>query len=108
MNNKLYVGNLSYSTREDELRSAFEPFGALVSVSVITDRMTGEPRGFGFVEYEQADDARRAIDSINGSEMGGRSLNVSVAREREPRFGGQGQGSPRSGSGGSGRRGERW
>jgi len=111
MNNKLYVGNLSYTTDDSELRRVFEPFGTLVSVSVITDRMTGQPRGFGFVEYERAADAQKAIDSLNGQEVGGRSLSVSVAREREPkpRFndggsrGGGGGGGDRGGGGGGGR-----
>lgn len=105
MNNKLYVGNLSYSTGEDDLRRTFEEFGQLVSVSVITDRMTGQPRGFGFVEYDRPADAQKAIDSLNGQEVGGRSLNVSMAREREPkpRFGGGGgEGSFRGGNGGGG------
>jgi RNA recognition motif-containing protein len=100
MNNKLYVGNLSYSTDESALRQAFEPFGTLVSVSVISDRMTGQSRGFGFVEYERAADAQRAIDTLNGQDVDGRSLSVSVAREREPkpRFDGGGGG----GGGGGG------
>lgn len=112
MNNKLYVGNLSYSTDESELRRTFEPFGTLVSVSVITDRMTGQPRGFGFVEYGSAADAQRAIDSLNGKEIGGRSLSVSIAREREPkpRYD---EGGSRGGGGGGGRNargggGNRW
>ena len=111
MNNKLYVGNLSYSTDEGELRRAFEPFGTLISVSVITDRMTGQPRGFGFVEYERPADAQKAIDGLNGRDVGGRSLNVSIAREREPkpRFnddsggggGGGGRGGRSAGGGGN-------
>jgi cold-inducible RNA-binding protein len=102
MNNKLYVGNLSYSTGEARLREAFEPFGALVSVSIITDRMTGQPRGFGFVEYESADDAKRAVDSLNGQQVDGRTLNVNVARERSasPRFEGGGGGGGFGGGGG--------
>jgi hypothetical protein len=99
-NSKLYVGNLSYSTGEAQLRQAFEPFGTLVSVSIITDRMTGQPRGFGFVEYESAECAQRAVDSLNGQQVDGRTLNVNVARERSssPRFGGGG-----GGGGGAGR-----
>ena len=64
MNAKLFVGNLSYSTGEAELRQAFESIGALRSVAIITDRMTGQPRGFGFVEFERSDDAQRAIESL--------------------------------------------
>jgi cold-inducible RNA-binding protein len=113
MNNKLFVGNLSYSTGEAQLRDAFEPFGALRSVSIITDRMTGQPRGFGFVEYENADDAQRAIESLDGREVDGRTLNVNVARERQatPRFGGGGGGGDdaprRGGNGGGGGKGGR-
>jgi cold-inducible RNA-binding protein len=101
MNNKLFVGNLSYSTGEAELRQAFEPFGSLRSVTIITDRMTGQPRGFGFVEFENADDAQRAIESLDGRDLGGRALNVNVARERQatPRFGGGGFGGGDEGGG---------
>jgi RNA recognition motif-containing protein len=99
MNNKLYVGNLNYSTGEARLREAFAPFGNLVSVSIITDRVTGQPRGFGFVEYENADDAKRAVDSLNGQQVDGRTLNVNVARERTGGGGGGGYG----GGGGGGR-----
>jgi len=103
-NSKLYVGNLSYSTGEAQLRQAFEPFGKLTSVSIITDRMTGQPRGFGFVEYENAEDAQRAVDSLNGQQVDGRTLNVNVARERSssPRFGGGGGGGGGGYSGGGG------
>ena len=101
MNNKLFVGNLSYSTGEAELRQAFEPFGSLRSVTIITDRMTGQPRGFGFVEFENADEAQRAIESLDGRDLGGRALNVNVARERQatPRFGGGGLGGGDEGGG---------
>jgi RNA recognition motif-containing protein len=89
MNNKLYVGNLSCSTGGDDLRRTFAPFGRLVSVSVSTDHITRQPRGFGFVEYERSEDASRAIEAVNGRQVDGRSLNVNVARAREPkrRFG---------------------
>ena len=88
MSSKLFVGNLSYSTGEAELRRAFEPIGALRSVAIITDRMTGRPRGFGFVEFERSDDAERAISSLDGQQVDGRTISVTVARERErtPRF----------------------
>jgi cold-inducible RNA-binding protein len=108
MSNKLFVGNLSYSTGEAELRRAFEALGALRSVSIITDRMTGQPRGFGFVEFEKADDAQRAIASLDGQQVDGRTINVNVARERErtPRFdGGGGGGGGGGGYGGSDSRG---
>ena len=101
-NSKLYVGNLSYSTNEERLRQTFEPFGTLVSVSIITDRLTGQPRGFGFVEYQSAEDAQRAVDQLNGQQVDGRTLNVNVARERT---GGGGGGGGRSAGGGGGSRG---
>jgi RNA recognition motif-containing protein len=100
MSNKLYVGNLSYSTGDEELRRTFAPFGTLVSVAVVTDRMTGQPRGFGFVEYERAEDAQKAIDAVNGQQVDGRSLNVNIARDREPRGGGGGFGGGGGGGGG--------
>src|SRR4051812_13818175 len=104
MSNKLFVGNLSYSTGEAELRRAFEAVGALRSVSIITDRMTGQPRGFGFVEFERTDDAQRAIASLDGQQVDGRTINVHVAREREraARFGGEGGGGGGLGGGGGG------
>jgi cold-inducible RNA-binding protein len=104
MSNKLFVGNLSYSTGEAELRRAFEAVGALRSVSIITDRMTGQPRGFGFVEFEKPDDAQRAIASLDGQQVDGRTINVNVARERErtPRFGGEGGGGGGGFGGGGG------
>jgi RNA recognition motif-containing protein len=99
MSSKLFVGNLSYSTGEAELRRAFEPIGALRSVAIITDRMTGRPRGFGFVEFERSDDAQRAITSLDGQMVDGRTISVNVARERErtPRFN-EGGGGPSGGS----------
>jgi RNA recognition motif-containing protein len=108
MNNKLYVGNLSYTTGDEELRKAFSPFGALVSAAVVVDRMTGQPRGFGFVEYEKSDEAQKAIDSLNGQQVDGRTLNVNVARDREPqpRFAGGGGGGDGGGKGA--KRGPRW
>jgi cold-inducible RNA-binding protein len=104
MNTKLYVGNLSYSTGDEQLRQAFAEFGTLVSASVVVDRMTGQPRGFGFVEFERADHAERAIQSLNGQELDGRTLNVNVARDREPkpRFGGGGGGGGGGYGGGGG------
>jgi RNA recognition motif-containing protein len=92
MSSKLFVGNLSYSTGEAELRRAFEAIGALRSVAIITDRMTGRPRGFGFVEFERSDDAERAIASLDGQQVDGRTISVTVARERERSGGGGGGG----------------
>ena len=90
---KLYVGSLPYKTTEDELYQIFSQFGAIVSVKIVTDRVTGQSKGFGFVEMEKADDANKAIESVNGSELGGRTLVVSIARppqERERGGGGRG------------------
>jgi cold-inducible RNA-binding protein len=92
MSSKLFVGNLSYSTGEAELRRAFEAIGALRSVAIITDRETGRPRGFGFVEFERSDDAERAIASLDGQQVDGRTISVTVARERERSGGGGGGG----------------
>jgi RNA recognition motif-containing protein len=104
MSSKLFVGNLSYSTGEAELRRAFEAVGALRSVAIITDRMTGQPRGFGFVEFESSDDAQKAIASLDGQQVDGRTISVNVARERErtPRFGGGGGGGGGDYGGGGG------
>jgi RNA recognition motif-containing protein len=79
---KLYVGNLPFSITEDELRTLFEKHGSVGSVNVITDRDTGRPRGFGFVEMEDASAAETAIRALNGTEVGGRSLKVNEAQDR--------------------------
>jgi RNA recognition motif-containing protein len=76
---KLYVGNLPFTATEDEIKAAFEQFGAVTSVQLITDRETKRPRGFGFVEMENAD---AAIAGMNGKEMGGRALTVNEARAK--------------------------
>ena len=87
---KLYVGNLAFSATEKEIRDLFGQYGSVSSVSLITDRETGQPRGFGFVEMEDgADDAIRALD---GKEVGGRTIKVNDARPREDRGGGGGGG----------------
>ena len=85
MQNKLYVGGIPYTTTQDELKSAFGQAGAVTSATIITDKMTGRSRGFGFVEMASADEANRAIDLWNGKELGGRTLLVSLARPREER-----------------------
>ena len=95
---KIFVGNLSYSTSEDELRTAFSQFGAVDRVSVITDRDTGQPRGFAFVEMPNRAEAESAMSALNGSELNGRKLNVNEARPK-----------PQGGGGGGGRgHGPRW
>ena len=96
MSTRIYVGNLSYSTTEDGLRAAFAADGReVLSVSVITDRMSGRPRGFAFVEMASADDAEKAIAALDGQQLDGRTLKVSEARERTPDRGPR----PRGGSG---------
>jgi cold-inducible RNA-binding protein len=82
LSNRLYVGNLPFSTNESELREMFEKHGPLESVNVITDRETGRSRGFGFVEFKDADAANAALSALDGFDMGGRPLRVNVAHER--------------------------
>ena len=101
---KIYVGNLPFSATEDELRQLFGEHGQVETVSVITDRNTGQPRGFAFVEMS-AGDADKAFKSLNGSDMGGRSLNVNEARPRESNGGGSRGGGYGGGGGG---RPQRW
>ncbi|HKV96629.1 MAG TPA: RNA-binding protein [Gammaproteobacteria bacterium] len=87
----IYVGNLPFTASEEEVRSKFEPFGTVHSVKLISDRDTGRPRGFGFVEMDQAA-AQKAIQELNGKDMGGRPLRVNEAQERQPRQQGGGRG----------------
>ncbi|MBU2103987.1 RNA-binding protein [Patescibacteria group bacterium] len=103
---KLYVGGIPYRTTEDELRTAFEEAGAVVSASIISDRMTGRSRGFGFVEMADEAGAQAAIDRWDGKEFDGRMLSVSNARpqgDRPPREGGFGGGNRGGGFGGGNR-----
>ena len=81
----IYVGNLSWSSTDDDLRTAFEAFGEVTSAKVIMDRETGRSRGFGFVEMPNDNEAREAIDGMNQKDLQGRSLRVNEAREREER-----------------------
>lgn len=104
----IFVGNLSYQTSQDELHAAFAQFGNVERVSIVTDRETGQPRGFAFVEMTDAREAQNAIASLNGAELGGRALNVNEARPR-PAGGGGGRGGFGGRGGGGGRdRGNRW
>jgi RNA recognition motif-containing protein len=89
MAKRIYVGNLPFTATEDEIRGLFEPHGTVHSVSLIEDRETGRPRGFGFVEMDDSG-ADAAIQSINGMDMGGRALNVNEARPRNTGGGGRG------------------
>ena len=88
MGRKLYVGNLAFDVSEKELEAAFTEAGACDSVAVITDRATGQSRGFGFVEMSTNAEAQRAIQQLNGHELKGRALTVNEAKEREDRGGG--------------------
>ena len=88
MSKKLYIGNIPFSVTEDELRTMFENHGSVASVNVITDRETGRPRGFAFVEMEDASAADAAIRALDGSQMGGRSIRVNEAQERKGGGGG--------------------
>lgn len=96
---KIYVGNLSYRTNEEELRHVFEQYGAVDQVDIITDRETGRSKGFGFVEMSNNGEAQAAIDAMDGKEISERTLKVNEARPKPPRSGGGG-----GGGGGGGRR----
>ena len=107
MGNKLYVGNLAYSVRDDDLQQAFAQFGTVSSAKVMMDRDTGRSKGFGFVEMGSDAEAQSAINGMNGQALDGRALVVNEARPREERPGGFGGGGGRSGGfgGGGGRSG---
>jgi RNA recognition motif-containing protein len=99
---KIFVGNFSFSLSEGELRSMFEPFGAVDSATVVMDRATGRSRGFGFVEMPNSEEAEKAITALNGKDSGGRSLTVNEARPKVGGGGGgfRGGGGSRGGGGG--------
>lgn len=90
MGTKLYVGNLSYNTSEESLRTLFQQAGTVTSVAVIMDKFTGKSRGFAFVEMSTQEEATKAVSTINGKEIDGRALKVNEARPREERPGGGG------------------
>ncbi len=102
MAKKLYVGSLPYSVDENQLREIFEPFGTVSSARLISDKFTGQSKGFGFVEFEDSDAADEAIAQVNGKEVNGRTLVVNEARPEAPRSGGRG-GFGGGGGGGGGR-----
>jgi RNA recognition motif-containing protein len=91
---KLYVGNLPFTATEDAVRALFTPHGTVEKVSLITDRDTGQPRGFGFVEMSNAD-ASRAVQALNGSDFGGRSLKINEAQDKDRGGGGGNRGARR-------------
>ena len=103
MSNKLFVGNLSFNTTENDLNDAFAAFGTVTETNLMMDRMTGRPRGFGFVTMSSAEEAQKAIDGMNGKDMDGRALTVNVAKPREERSGGGGGGRREYGGGGRNR-----
>lgn len=82
---KLYVGNLPYTTKQEDLETAFRPYGEVVSATVIKDKISGRSKGFGFVEMKDAASGQAAIEGLNGKEMNGRNLSVSEARPKEER-----------------------
>ena len=85
----IFVGNLSFNTSEEELRQLFEPYGQVDRVSILTDRETGRSRGFGFVEMANSEEGEKAIAALNGSDFGGRAINVNEARPKAERAGGE-------------------
>jgi RNA recognition motif-containing protein len=95
----IFVGNLSFTASEDGVRSMFEAYGAVERVSIVTDRDTGQPKGFGFVEMTNDTEAEKAISELNGTELNGRALTINEARPKTERSGG---------GGGGGRRNNRW
>ena len=98
MNNKLYVGGLPYSTTEGQLQEIFAAHGTVESARVITDRITGQSRGFGFVEMNSGGEAQKAIDGLNGTQLDGRTLMVNEAKPMAKRDNGGGGRGDRSGS----------
>src|SRR5580765_7984971 len=107
MSTKLFVGNLSFDLTENDLQDAFAAHGTVVEANLMMDRATGRPRGFGFVTMSTPEEAQKAIDALNGKELGGRALTVNLARPREERPGGgggrRGFGGGGGGGGGGGR-----
>src|SRR5215469_2576846 len=104
MNNKLFVGNLSFNTTENDLNDAFAAHGTVTETNLMMDRNTQRPRGFGFVTMSTEEEAQKAISAMNGAQLGGRAITVNIARRREERAGGGGRREFGGGGGGGGRR----
>jgi cold-inducible RNA-binding protein len=104
MSNKLFVGNLSFNTTENDLQDAFAAHGTVTEANLMMDRATGRPRGFGFVTMSTPEEAQKAIEAMNGKTVDGRALTVNIARAREERSGGGGRREYRTGGGGGGGR----
>ncbi len=102
MSTKLFVGNLSFATTENDLQDAFAVHGTVLEANLMMDRSTGRPRGFGFVTMSTPEEAQKAIEALNGKQLGGRALTVNIARPREERPSGGGGGGRRGGYGGGG------
>jgi RNA recognition motif-containing protein len=102
MSAKLFVGNLSFNTTENDLQDAFAAHGTVVETNLMMDRVSGRPRGFGFVTMSSPEEAQKAIEALNGKEIDGRALTVNIARPREERPGGGGGGRREFGGGGGG------
>ena len=103
MSNKLFVGNLSFDITENDLQDAFAAYGTVTETNLMMDRMSGRPRGFGFVTMSTAEEAQKAIAALNGAQLDGRALTVNVAKPREERAPGGGGGGRREYGGGGGR-----
>ena len=103
MSAKLFVGNLSFNTTENDLQDAFAAHGTVIEANLMMDRATGRPRGFAFVTMSTPEEAQKAIDAMNGKELDGRALTVNIARPREERPQGGGGGRRPYGGGGGGR-----
>lgn len=105
----IYVGNLDFKTTEDELKKAFEQYGQVESVKVITDKYSGDSKGFAFVEMPSEQEGKAALEALDGYMLGSRNIKVNEARPREDRpSGGPRGGGNRGGAGGGGNRGKRW
>src|ERR1043165_7682840 len=103
MGNKLFIGNISFNTTENDLQDAFAAHGTVLETNLMVDRATGRPRGFGFVTMSTPEEAQKAIAALNGAQVDGRALTVNEARPREERApGGGGGGGGRRGGGGGG------